>query len=347
MFSHNKRDLFKLLAASAALAGLPAARHVNAQSGPAPVKVRLIQPTSSLSYSPIYVARNLKFFEAEGLQVESSVTGGDGPDIQALAAGEADFAVSPPTHLLTLYQQGGRSLQGIAAMVGKSASIIIIRKEIAEQRGLRPNTPFTERLKMLKGLSIGTTVPGSLTWNLATHYVKRAGLKPQVDVQIVAAGSGAAAIAAIEKKIVDLYVLPSPNAEQVVARGLAVEFANPAAGDDPELLEFLHAILYVRLDYAKNNPDVTRRMTRALLRASRWIVDHQPAEVAKAVQTLFASVEPAVLNAAIANVQKAMVPNGRITPAMLGNLQKLWIENGTLKQAIPFNAVFTHEYLPS
>ena len=49
-------------------------------------RVKITQPSESLSYMPIYVGRARNFFKEVGIDLELVVTRGDGPDVQALMA---------------------------------------------------------------------------------------------------------------------------------------------------------------------------------------------------------------------------------------------------------------------
>lgn len=309
-------------------------------------KVRLAQPTDSLSYMSIAVARQLKYFDEEGIDLEVIVTGGDGPDVQALVAGEVQFVVTPPSHLFTLYQQG-RSLQGIVAILGRCGINFVIHKDAAAARGITETSSFEQKLSAIKGLRIGCTIPGSLTFNLSNHYIKRAGLKPQVDAQVIPAGAGPAAIAAMENKLVDAYAYASPIIEQMIARGSSIMFINNTGGEDPELAEFLHAVLYVRPDYAQQNPDLVRRVTRALVRASGWISQQKPDAMADVLTPFFPRLPREILVNSIANTKGAVPPTGRITPSMVKNFQRILLEVGVLKAEVPFEALFTNNYLPA
>src|SRR5262245_37623914 len=73
-------------------------------------KVKITQPSESLSYMPIYVGRARNFFKEAGIDLELVVTRGDGPDVQALMAKEVEFVATPPHHLYTLYLQNRRLL---------------------------------------------------------------------------------------------------------------------------------------------------------------------------------------------------------------------------------------------
>ena len=64
-------------------------------------KVKITQPSESLSYMPIYVGRARNFFKEVGIEVELVVTRGDGPDVQALMVrlGLIPVASPPPAEL--------------------------------------------------------------------------------------------------------------------------------------------------------------------------------------------------------------------------------------------------------
>ncbi len=337
----NGRALLAAAAAGAlvAWAGVPEA------AAQQMTKIKVTQPADSLSYMSIYVARAKKYFEQEGIDLEVIITQGDGPDVQALLAKEVDFVATPPHHLYSLYNQG-KPLLGVAGLLGRLSINMVIHKEAAKARGITEASPLPEKLKALKGLTIGASRAGTLTYNVAIHYIKRAGYEPQKDVKVIGAGTGAAAIAALENRLVDAYAFSSPLVEQMVSRGNAIWFLNNTAGQDPEMAEFLHAVLYVRPDYAREKPETVRKMVRAIVRASNWIVQSSPEEVAEAIRPFFTRLEPAIYLSAVRNVKQAVAPDGRMSEAGSDNYQKLLLETGGLKAKVPYGGVFTTEYLP-
>src|SRR5215831_7317234 len=124
---------FTLGTASLSLLGAPAI--VRAQGL---VKVRITQPAESLSYMPIYLGRAKGYFKEAGIDLDLVVTRGDGPDVQALMAKEVEFVATPPHHLYTLYLQN-RKLLGIAGILGRCSSNLVISKEAAAERGVSEN----------------------------------------------------------------------------------------------------------------------------------------------------------------------------------------------------------------
>lgn len=309
------------------------------------VKVKITQPAESLSYMPIYVGRAKGFFKDAGIDVEVVVTRGDGPDVQALMAKEVDFVATPPHHLYTLYLQN-RKLLGIAGILGRCGINMVISKDAAAERNISEDSPIAAKLKSLKGLTFGVSTPGSLTYNMGMYYILRAGLKPQEDAKVVGTGVGTASLAAMSNKIANASMFPSPTADEAVARGFAVWLINNTRGQDPDLKEFLHAVVYVRPDYLNDNTDLCKRFVAALVKSSAWIRSQPVDEVATAIRPFFTSLDEKVFASAVGNVREAVIPDGKMTPAASDAYQKVLMMTGHLKSPVAFDAVLTNKYLP-
>jgi NitT/TauT family transport system substrate-binding protein len=309
-------------------------------------KVRITQPSESLSYMPIYVGRANGYFKEAGIDLELVVTRGDGPDVQALMAKEVEFVATPPHHLYTLYLQN-RKLLGVAGILGRCGINMVISKEAAAERGISESSPFEKKLAALKGLTFGVSTPGSLTYNMGLYYILRAGLKPQEDAKVVGTGVGTASLAAMSNKIANASMFPSPTADEAVHRGFAQWLINNTRGQDPDLKEFLHAVIYVRPDYLADNTDLCKRMIGAVVKSAAWIKSSPVDEVAKAIRPFFSSLDEAVYTSALGNVREAVIPDGRMTPAASDAYQKVLLMTGHLKSPVAFDAVFTNQYLPA
>jgi NitT/TauT family transport system substrate-binding protein len=307
-------------------------------------KVRLTLPVNAVVFMPIYVAVANKYFEAEGIEAEIVVTQGDGPDIQALLAKDVEFSVSSPHHLYTVFHEGKRLL-GILSVANRCVINFVIHKEVARERGLTDHTPLAEKLKGLKGLSIGVTRVGTLTYYLATYFVKKAGLDPKRDVKIIGAGAGPTLIAALENRKVDVFATSAPTPEQAIARGRAQFLINNAMGEDPDLRDFLMEVLYVRPDYVRDNPETVGKVVRALLRAEAWISKEPADTVAKNIAGHFGTIAPDILLASVKSVREAIPPDGRLSERGSDAYQDVLLAAGALKGRVPFNAVFSSDYL--
>src|SRR6478609_981210 len=263
-------------------------------------KVKITQPSESLSYMPIYVGRARDYFKEAGIDLQLVVTRGDGPDVQALMAKEVEFVATPPHHLYTLYLQN-RKLLGICGILGRCGINMVISRDAAAERNVSEDSPFEKKLAALKGLTFGISTPGSLTYNMGLYYILRAGLKPQVDARVVGTGVGMASLAAMKNKIANASMFPSPTADEAVHQGFAQWLINNTRGQDPDLKEFLHAVVYVRPDYLSENADLCKRMIGAMVKSSRWIKSQPVDEVAKALRPFFSSLDEKVFLSALGN----------------------------------------------
>jgi NitT/TauT family transport system substrate-binding protein len=339
--NRTSRRSFALGAASLAVIGAPAI--VRAQGL---TKVKVTQPAESLSYMPLYVGRAKGFFKEAGIDLEVIVTRGDGPDVQALMAKEVEFVATPPHHLFTLYLQN-RKLLGVCGILGRCGTNVVIGKAAAAERRITEDSTIEEKLTAMKGLTFGASTPGSLTYNIGLYYILRAGLKPQVDAKVVGTGVGLAALAAMKNKIANASMFPSPTADEAVHLGFADWLINNTRGQDPDLKEFLHAVVYVRPEFLSENTDLCKRMIGAVVKSAAWIRSVSVEEVAQAIRPFFASLDEKVFLSALGNVREAVIPNGRMSAAGSDAYQKVLLQTGHLKETVAFDAVFTNQYLPA
>jgi NMT1/THI5 like len=72
----------------------------------APRKVKMTLPVVALTTAPVYLAEAKGYFAQEGLSVELNVTGGGGPDIKALIAGDVDFTYTASDQVILPWQEG-------------------------------------------------------------------------------------------------------------------------------------------------------------------------------------------------------------------------------------------------
>lgn len=332
--------------ACAALAGGLAlgATQASAQTPPLQ-KLRMAIPVPALVFYPIYVAQDKGFFAAEGIEMEVISTQGDGPDVDALIAGSVQFTASTPNRLLTAYEQG-KPLKAVMSMSNKMGIHCFMNKESAEKAGIKPDMPFREKIKRLKGMTVAGTRPGAFSYVIAVDYAKRAGLTPQKDLKIIGIGGGAQMLAAVENKQVDAGCFASPIVELAVSRGKSVWFVNNALNEDPAFAEFLFELVYVLPEYAKQNPETVRKVLRALVKSNEWIVNATPQQHLEVLKKRFEAVDTKVLLDSMANVRAAIVPSGCISPQAVQAAVSFMKRIEQLKTDVPFNAVADNSFLP-
>lgn len=313
--------------------------------GQAPRKVRLTIPVVAHSMAPVYLAQGKGYFADEGLDVDITSTGGGGPDIRALIAGDVDFSFTTGDNVILARQEGKRLL-----MVSSGLNRLFINwamhKDVAKAKGVSEKMPLQEKVKALKGLTVGVTNPGALTAHLAAFVIRKAGYVPQQDVKIIAIGAGPTWLAALENRKVDVALTAPPVPETAIQRGSAIMLINNAKGEDPSIPEFLMEDLIIRPETAKTEPELVRKMVRALDRANRWALASTPEEVASVLKPFMSKTDPELLLAGARSVLPALSPDGRISERSVQITQDVLEQAGILKKRVPFSEIATNEFLP-
>jgi NitT/TauT family transport system substrate-binding protein len=220
-----------------------------------------------------------------------------------------------------------------------------MHKETAKAKGVTESMPLAEKIKALKGLTVGVTNPGALTAHLAAFVIRKAGYNPQQDVQIVPIGAGPTWLAALENRKVDVALTAPPVPETAISRGFAIMFINNAKGEDPSIPEFLMENLIARPETVAKDPDLVRRMVRALTRANRWALQNSAEQVADALKPFMAKTPPELLLAGAAAVLPALSKDGRTSERSFEVTQEILEQAGILKKRVSYADLVTNEFL--
>ena len=224
---------------------------------------------------------------------------------------------------------------------------ILPQLEAAKDKGITETTPFAEKLRGLKGLTVGVTQAGALTAHLAAFVIRKAGYLPQQDVKIIPIGAGPTWLAALENRKVDVALTATPVPETAVSRGFALMLIDNAKGEDPSIPEFLMENLITRPEVIEKNPDLVRRMVRALHKANKWALAGTPEQVAEALKpTLGKNAPPEVFLAGVKSTLPALSPDGRTSERSVQITQDILEQAGILKKRIPYAEVVNNDFLP-
>ena len=313
--------------------------------GQTPRKVKLTIPVVALSMTPVYLAQAKNFFTEEGLDVDVTSTGGGGPDIRALIAGEVDFSFTTGDNVILAYQEG-KPLVMVASALNRLFINWAIHKESAKAKGITETSSLQQKLKALKGLTVGVTNPAALTSHLAHFVIRKAGYNPQQDVQVIPIGAGPTWLAALENRKVDVALTAPPVPETAISRGFAMMFIDNTKGEDPAISEFLMENLIVRPETLKNDADLVRRMVRALIKANKWAASSTPEQIAEALRPTFAKTDPAIHLAGVRAVLPTLSQDGRTTEKSVQATQDVLEQAGLLKKRVAYGDIVSNEFLP-
>ncbi|MBI4247706.1 MAG: ABC transporter substrate-binding protein, partial [Candidatus Rokubacteria bacterium] len=145
---------------------------------------------------------------------------------------------------------------------------------------------------------------------------------------------------------VDVALTATPVPETAIHRGFALMFIDNAKGEDPSFPEFLMVNLITRPEVIEKNPDLVRRMTRALVKANKWAHAAPVEQVAEALRPTFARTEPAIHVAGVKAVLPALNADGRTTARSFQVTQDVLEQAGLLKRRVPFADVVNNDFVP-
>jgi NitT/TauT family transport system substrate-binding protein len=278
-----------------------------AQAGPAPEKKQLtlaVGGKNLLYYLPLTIAEQLKYFAAEGLEVEIVDFAGGAKALQALVGGSADVVSGAFEHTLSMQAKG--QLMRAFVLQGRTPQIVL---------GVSNHTmPDFRSLADLKGRKIGVTAPGSSTHVMTNFVLAKAGLKP-ADVSIIGVGAAQGAVAALRAGQIDalsnldpvITILTRSNELRIVSDTRDVEESNRVFGGPMPA-----GCLYAPVAFIERNPKTVQALANAIVRADRWIQQAGPADIVKVVPESFLLGDRAIYIDAFLKAKGALSPDGVI-----------------------------------
>ena len=306
--------------------------------------VRITHAITSLAFLQSYVAAEKGYFAEEGLEAELVDTGGGGPDVQLVLSGRAEATVNDGVQVLPAIQQG-QDLTCIRSLLNRSIVNVTMSSGTANRLSIDATTPFPEKIRLLKGLRLGATRAGALTWQLARFNLASAGLDPDTDAQVIAIGGPSALAAALENGAIDAIYISMPVGEKLVAEGKAITFIDNARGEDPKLANFMMEGLWVTPSFLDANAELVASIARAYAKASQFVLSATASEVTAVVMPALGSLGEQTLTDAIERMKPAMSADGRVLEAELNATQDVLELNGFLNARIGLERVFDDRFL--
>jgi NitT/TauT family transport system substrate-binding protein len=210
------------------------------------------------------VALHRKYFEQEGLTVDSVAFASGTAALQNLIGGNADVVEGSFEHTLRM-QTKGQHLMCIAVFGRYPANVLVVRKSQADK---------IKTIADLRDKKIGISAPGSSTHNFVAGLMERAGVNYK-EASFISIGTGLSAVAAMRSgSELDAIVNLDPAINALVDNGEAVVLADSrteegtfAAFGGPYLAD----CLYAKIDFVKANPNTAQAIANAIVHAMQWL----------------------------------------------------------------------------
>jgi len=250
-------------------------------------KITIVQSSYSFNFVPLYIARTEGYFTDEGLDVEVVLAGGGPKTMTALLGGGGQFSASVLLDGIMAHRKGLDDVRAIATLA-LAYNSVILRADVAKQRGISMDMPVHERALAMKGLRIAITTPGASSDMIVRYLALINGLSPDRDIQIVPLGSVPAQTAGLRSGQIDGCAC-LPGVDTITKQeGLTVDLIR--ASELTALDHITYGTLYGLASYDKAHPDIVRAVARAVTRAT-LLIANDPDRAKRATRPFFKQMD--------------------------------------------------------
>jgi NitT/TauT family transport system substrate-binding protein len=291
-----------------------------------PDKIRLGQPTNSLSFLKTFASRALDTFAAENIALEyASVPGGDPAVLAAVDSGDLELAaVGSDTALAAIAK--GQPFKIIYTLMNRLPYDLTVSKAFLAKTGVAVDAPLDKRLGILQTAVVGVTALGGAQDRVARWLAAQAGIDPK-SVKLAAVGSPPALGAALENGRIDAFVLSPPESAIAVDRDYGVVLVHPSkeiAGTDkiPSL------VLAARAEPTAEVRGRIIRSLRAMNQASNEVLADPNKVADKIAEKFFSKIPASIIRASVNALADGLTGEGRFSDESIAALLKFSTQTG-------------------
>jgi len=304
--------------AAALVAGVAFALTAGAQA-PEKKKITIAVGGKSLFYYlPLTVAERQGYFKAEGLEVEIPNFAGGSQALRALVGGSADMVSGAYEHTINMVAKK-QPIKAVVLQAKYSSMVLVLPKDKAAKY---------HSGKDLKGMKIGVTAPGSSTNMFVNNLLAKDGLKP-TEVVIVGVGTGAGAVAAMEKGEIDALVNLDPVVTQLEATGKFVSVVDSRTEKGMQEVyggDYHASVIYVQDEFIKKNPNTVQAVVNAMVRANRWIAKATPQQIVDLMPDEYKAGNPSLYKEGLLKNMIGYSEDGMMSMKAAENVYKVLVQ---------------------
>lgn len=278
-------------------------------------KVTLTMGGDGLQFITQHIAMRGGFFAQEGLDAQTIDVGSGPRQVAALMGGSSEFSSLGMIQVIKANVEGA-NLVAVSTAFDLIDIQIVVSTAAAQKAGITDAMPIDQKVKLMQGLRLGITSPGSTTDTYVRSLFKARGLDPDKAVQIQPMGGGSNMLAALEKGATDGFAWGAPQTQMAVARGVGRIVINPFKGEVPEVAGVPYLVLVTSRQTLEQKPDVIKAAVRAFTRAMRFARDH-PDEARALVRKQFPDIEESIFNKAWEDYRKGIPTTPVINPEQI------------------------------
>jgi NitT/TauT family transport system substrate-binding protein len=218
-------------------------------------KILIAYPSRSIASIDLYIAQERGFFRQEGLAADVVQVRGN-IAVTALLSGEA-HAVNNVGTITRALERTEMPAKVVSQSLKKNLFWLVTKPDIRS-------------LSELKGKVFGTTTIGGAQHLAALRLLHKAGLDPEKDITVIAAGDVPAQLQSLLSGAIQLAALSPPTI--IIARD---RFKLKIHGSTLEDVANLQNGLAVSEKLLRERRDLVKRMLRARARANRYFFENE------------------------------------------------------------------------
>jgi NitT/TauT family transport system substrate-binding protein len=244
--------------------------------------VNIVVGGKVIAWAPIYVARDLGYFEDEGLAAEVVISQQGAPAaMSALLSGDAFVAMTGlPAALAPIAEGAPLKLLFTAAKIDSAQ--MTASPEFLERTGVTPESSLEDRVRALDGATVGIYNPGDSVDQLLRYTLQTYGIDPN-DLEIISLQNAAGQVSALQAGQIDVMIVSPPAGALAEAEGFGRIFirasevppldnypylvgtarASSLDGPESDMVKGLIRAMNRALDTLRSSPEDTRSLLRA------------------------------------------------------------------------------------
>lgn len=294
--------------------------------------IRLNEVVHSAFYAPQYVAIEKGFFEEEGLKIELTSGWGADKSMTALIAGDADIGMMGTEAAIYVYNQGKDNYGVVFAQQTQRAGNFLVGRE--EDLDFK----WTD----LKGKTVIGGRPGGMPQMVFEYILKKNGLKPFEDVNIITNLQFTATAGAFVGGMGDYTIEFEPTASTIEAQnnGHVVASLGTASGMVP------YTVFMASKKFIEENPETIQKFTNAFYKGQIWVKEHTAEEIAEVIHPQFKETDIELLTKIIKRYkdQDTWCETPVMKEESLTLLQDILESSGELDKRVPFEEIVNNEF---
>jgi len=203
---------------------------------------------------PIFIAQEMGFYAAEGLEVKLKYSKGSSDAARQLAAGKVEWGIFSAAATMQTVQHGS-PLKAIMQVYYPDTFDIVV-----------PRTSKVQTMADMRGLTIGVSDMAGGEVPMTRASIIASGLKVDSDVKLVVAGDAdPLTVRALNEGRIQAYAGAKRDILLLPAQGIPVRSITPK-----EIAQFPGDVLAVRLETYKAKPELLVKFVRATLKGREW-----------------------------------------------------------------------------